>query len=72
MIMRKDLVDVGDKDYDQRRGEFMQCQDCGEEMGGTQGDFFMVEMDYMFSCNGCGSENIAIVRFVHKIVIVNQ
>lgn len=73
MVKRKDLVDVGDDDYKyQREYEFMQCQDCGEEFGGTQGDFFMLPMDGTFSCTGCGSENIAIVRRVSKIVIVKQ
>ncbi len=56
MIMRKDLADIGDKDYDKRRGEFMQCQDCGEEFGGTRGDFFTIHMDYILYCPECGSE----------------
>ena len=72
MVKRKDLVGVGDDDYDVRRNEFMQCQDCGTEMGGTQGDFFSLPMDYIFHCFNCNSENIAIVRLVHKIVIVKQ
>lgn len=72
MIMRKDLVDVGDADYNTRRNEFMQCQDCGEEIGGTRGDFFSLPMEWVFSCFECGSENIAIVRRVSEIVIVKQ
>ncbi len=72
MIKRKDLVDVGDKDYDTRRNEFMQCLDCGEEFGGTQGDFFMTNMDATMDCPKCESENIAIVRKVCKNVIVKQ
>lgn len=74
MIRRKDLVNIGDKDYDTRRNEFMQCQDCGFEFGGTQGDYYESPMDYIFTCPGynCGSENIALVRLVHKNVIVKQ
>ena len=72
MIKRKDLVDVGDADFDTRRNEFMQCQDCGAEFGGTQGDFFMIPMDEAFYCPECAGENIAIVRRVEKIVIVKQ
>ena len=72
MIRRKDLVDVGDADYKERQGEFMQCLDCGVEIGGTRGDFFSVVMDFVFICMGCGSENIAIVKIVRKTVIVKQ
>lgn len=72
MIMRKDLVDISDKDWDTRRNEFMQCQNCGEEFGGTRGDFFSVGMDFVFICPECASENIAIVRRVSKIVIIKQ
>lgn len=72
MIRRKDLVDVGDADYDTRWGEFMQCQDCGEEIGGTQGDFFSLPMDWIFTCPECASRNIAIVRRVVEIVVVKQ
>lgn len=72
MIRRKDLVDIGDKDYDTRRNEFMQCQDCGEEFNGTQGDFFTIHMDYLLYCPECGSENIAIVKATRVITIVKQ
>lgn len=72
MIKRKDLVDIGDADYDTRRNEFMQCQDCGKEFGGTQGDFFIIAMDDIFYCPECGSENIAIVRKVCKNVVIKQ
>ena len=72
MIRRKDLVDVGDADFDTRRNEFMQCLDCGEEFAGTRGDFFMTNMEATMDCPGCESENIAIVRRVEKIVIVKQ
>jgi len=74
MIRRKDLVGIGDADYDTRRGEFMQCLDCGEEFGGTQGDFFMMPMNDCIRCPGlgCGSENIALVRKVCKNVTIKQ
>lgn len=72
MIRRKDLVDIGDADYDQRRDEFMQCQDCGEELGGTRGDFFLMPEDETFVCPECNSENIAIVRRVYEIVVVKK
>ena len=72
MIMRKDLVDISDTNYDTRRNEFMQCQDCGEDFGGTQGDFFMMSDDALFYCPECGSDNIAIVRRVCKNVIIKQ
>lgn len=72
MIKRKDLVDVGDADFDTRRSEFMQCQDCGYEFGGTRGDYFTIPMDYIFHCYECSSENIALVWRVDKIVVVKQ
>jgi len=72
MIRRKDLVDIGDADYNKRCGEFMQCQDCGELIGGTQGDYYMMAMDDVFKCPECGSENIALARQVCKTVIVKQ
>ncbi len=62
MIRRKDLADTGDKDYNARQGEFMQCQDCEEVLGGTRGDFFMMAMDEAFNCPMCSSVNIALVR----------
>lgn len=70
MIKRKDLVDVSDKDYDQRRGEFMQCQNCGEEFCGAQGDYWSINMDCAMYCPECNSENIALVRKVCRNVIV--
>lgn len=72
MIMRKDLVDIGDADYKQRQGEFMQCQDCGCEFGGTRGDFFMTNMEATMDCPECESDNIALVRKVCKNVIVKR
>lgn len=72
MIKRKDLVGVGDADYDTRQDEFMQCQDCEKEFGGTQGDFFTLPMDWIFHCPDCKSEKIAIVRKVCKNVIIKQ
>ena len=72
MIKRKDLVDISDEDYDQRRGEFMQCQDCSCEFGGVQGDFFTIHMDYLLYCPECGNENIALVKKVCQNVIIKQ
>lgn len=72
MIKRQDLVDIGDTDYGQRRNEFMQCQDCGEEIGGTRGDYWQLDMEYVFSCPDCNSENIALVRKVCQNVIIRQ
>jgi len=72
MIRRKDLVDVGDADYNKRQDEFMQCQDCGEEFGGTQGDFWSIHMDCLLYCPECGSENIALVEKVYQNVIIKQ
>ena len=72
MIKRKDLVDIGDADFAFRRDEFMKCQDCGEVIGGTRGDFFMLSMEGIFYCTECESTNIAIVKIVEKTVIVKQ
>lgn len=72
MIRRKDLVDIVDKDYDARRNEFMECQDCGEEFGGTRGDYFTMLMDEVFVCPECRSENIALVQTVSKNIIIKQ
>lgn len=72
MIRRKDLVDISDKDYETRRHEFMQCQNCGEDFGGTRGDFFSLPMDCLFYCPECGNDNIALVRKVCENVIVKQ
>lgn len=72
MIMRKDLTDIGDKDYKLRASEFMQCQDCGEIIGGTRGDYFMVEMDKVFSCGVCESTNIALACNITTTKIIKQ
>lgn len=72
MIKRRDLVGISDADYATRQGEFMQCQDCGELIGGTRGDYWIMAIDDSFKCPECGSEKIAIARQVCKIVIVKQ
>ena len=74
MVQRKDLVDIGDNDYQQRQGEYIQCQDCGESFGGTRGDFFMQPMDYIFKCPDpdCNGQNVALVKDIitQKIIKV--
>ena len=35
MVRRRDLVDIGDKNYEKRAGEFLLCKDCGQEGGGA-------------------------------------
>ena len=70
MVKRKDLVDISDKDIDQRRNEFMQCQNCGYDFGGTRGDYFMMPLDDVFTCGKCGSDNIALVKKIITIVKV--
>jgi len=72
MIKRKDLTDISDKDYGQRRGEFMQCQDCGHMFSGTRGSFSTMGADDVFLCAVCGSENIALCQRMEKIVILKQ
>ncbi len=72
MVKRKDLVDVSDSNYRERQGEFMQCQECGHEFGGTQGDYFNVRMDCIFRCSECMSVNIALVRATRVITIIKQ
>lgn len=72
MVKRKDLVDIADKDYAKRQGEFMQCQDCGEEIGGTQGDFWSLQMNYVLRCPECNSENLAIVKVTGVITIIRS
>lgn len=70
-IRRKDLVDIADDNYQQRKSEFMQCQECGFGFGGTRGDYFTRDMDYIFTCDECDSDNIALVKKVVTIVKVN-
>ena len=72
MVKRKDLVDISDKDYKQRQGEFIQCQECGDFFGGIQGDYFAMEPNDIFTCPGCKSENLALVKEVRTIEIVKQ
>lgn len=72
MVKREDLVDIGDDDYQQRQDEFMQCQECSCEFGGTQGDYFTIHMDCALYCPDCQSENIAIVKAARVITIIKQ
>ena len=72
MVLRKDLVGIGDDDYHDRQGEYVQCQDCGASFGGTRGDYWEYPMDHMFVCSECRSEILALVRDVVSTRIVKQ
>ncbi len=73
MIKRKDLADISDKDYGQRRGEYLVCKECGnDEIGGTRGDYFTMIMDAVFSCPACGSKNMALARNITTQEIIKQ
>ncbi|GAH48211.1 unnamed protein product [marine sediment metagenome] len=72
MVKRKDLVCVGDKDYTERQGEYMLCLDCGNAMGGTQGDFFSIGMNYIIYCSECRSENLALAKDVKNTIILKK
>lgn len=71
MLQRKDLVDIGDADYNARRSEYIQCLDCGIQSGGTRGDFWQIGMEDTFQCH-CGSKNLILVRDLTETVIVKQ
>lgn len=71
MIKRKDLADISDENYDSRRNEFMQCLDCNTEFGGTQGDYWLIPVDFIY-CPECNSGNIALVKKVCRNVIIKQ
>jgi len=66
MVRRKDLVDIGDKDYQKRSDEFILCDNCGAEFGSTRGDYFMQGMDFVFSCPECKSKNLRLVKKVYS------
>ena len=68
MLQRKDLVDISDKDYANRKNEFMQCQNCGHTWGGTRGDYFSMKMDSVFVCGECDSGDIELVKELITIV----
>ncbi len=73
MVQRKDLVDISDNNYDQRQGEYMLCQDCGENLGGgTRGDYFTTSMDHVFKCPNpkCRRKNIALVKDITTTEII--
>lgn len=73
MIKRKDLTDIGDEDYRQRRDEFIQCQNCCLEFGGTRGDFWDLSLDHVLICPDCGLRDaLAIVRKKISYEIVKQ
>lgn len=72
VVMRSDLVDIGDKNYGKRRGEFLLCGVCGAETGiGTRGDYFTRPMDYRFACPQCENDaEMYLAKHVTKTVIV--
>ena len=72
MIMRKDLVDISDDNYSKRQGEFLLCQECDYEFGGTQGDYWSVHMDYALHCPDCESENIALVKATRVLTVIKE
>jgi predicted RNA-binding Zn-ribbon protein involved in translation (DUF1610 family) len=72
MIKRKDLTDIGDKNYNIKQGEYMECQECGEVIGGTRGDYWQCPMDHVFVCPDCGSDDIALCRLQRKSVILKR
>ena len=70
MIRREDLVDIGDDNFNKRRNEVMRCLKCDEIMGGTRGDYWQHDMEYIFHCTECGSEDIALVVPVTEYKII--
>jgi hypothetical protein len=70
MVRRRDLVDIGDNNYRDRASEFLLCKDCGQESGGTRGDFFMLPLEAELKCN-CGGE-LVIVKAIRKIKIIKE
>lgn len=71
MVTKKDLADIGDSDYDNRRGEFIHCPDCGNEVGGTRGDYFNLSDDYAFVCE-CSNKDLQLVRRESRLVVIKQ
>lgn len=72
MVKRENLVNITDDDYKERQGEYMKCYDCGNTMGGTQGDFFSIPMRYVIHCGDCGSENLALVKDVKSTIVLKK
>ena len=67
MVKRQDLVDIVDPDYEDRRREFILCQDCGTEFEGSRGDYFYLPLSYVFTCPDCGSEDLDLVQSLWRI-----
>jgi Zn finger protein HypA/HybF involved in hydrogenase expression len=72
MVTKTDLTDIGDSDYKIRRGELIHCQDCFNDFGGTRGDYWMMNKDKAFECPVCGSENLALVRYESRRVVLKD
>jgi len=71
MVMKKDLTDVGDKDYESRKDEFIFCPRCGGETSGTRGDYWSLPDEYVFKC-GCGCADLALVRRKVELQVIKQ
>lgn len=69
MIRRKDLVGISDQDYKERQGEFMLCRTCGQHIGGTRGDYFMIGMNDFFRCS-CGSRDLCLCKVTHELKLI--
>lgn len=69
MVKVENLTDIGDKDYEKRLGEYMLCQDCGKQWGGTRGDYWNCPKDHIFTCPECNSDNIALVDITTQKII---
>jgi len=71
MIMKKDLTDTGDKDYDSRKDEFILCPRCGAEISGNRGDYWSLPDEYVFKCE-CGCADLALVKRKIEIQVIKQ
>ena len=62
MVKVKDLSGIGDNDRHLRQTEYVQCQECNDNFGGTRGDYWEYPPDHIFTCSECGSKNLAIIQ----------
>ena len=72
-VFKRDLADIGDANYNKRRGEFILCEVCGNEFGGTRGDYFNMPDNQEFECPACGNDaELYLVKKVEKYVRVKD